>query len=109
MSAPNMFPTEFGQPMEPWDYDQPQQRLVPQLRAMRLGGTIELARGIVVKAVAVPHGASQVRRYYVGAPGSRRRNSEQQRHDGTVKSASEAAQLAIEQSKALGRPSRQED
>lgn len=76
---------------EPWDYDEPESRLILQVKSLRLGGTLHLARGVTVKATSVPYGAHRVRRYLVGT---------EQR-----KSATEAAQLAVQRSKAAGRPS----
>lgn len=73
---------------EPYDYDDPSGRLILHVKSLRLGGTLRLARGVTIKAVAVPHGAHSVRRYLVSGE--------------TRKSATEAAQLAVERSKAAG-------
>jgi hypothetical protein len=88
---------------EPYDHDDPENDLASQLRALRLGGSIDLARGVRVKAVATEHGASGVRRYHVSGDGvatSRRTaDSEQRRHAGTIRTAEEAAKAAISLSK----------
>lgn len=88
---------------EPWDHDEPVDDVASQLRALRLGGHIDLARGVRVKAVAVDHGASGVRRYHVSRDGvntpRRTADSEQRAHSGTIKTAEDAARVAIEMSK----------
>jgi hypothetical protein len=76
------------QDWEPWDYDDPAGRLILQVKSLRTGGTLKLARGVTVSAKAVPHGSCHVRRYFVGTE--------------MRKSATEAAHLAVERSKAAG-------
>lgn len=83
------------QDYEPWDYDNPETRLILPVKSARLGASIKLARGVTVHVVALPHGAHSVRRYKI--------NGE------VLKSATEAAHRAVELSKQAGKPSRQED